>query len=130
MKYSGVAGLSDKAMDYINKNSMYTEGEYIGCKNSTGLLRTSSSLYKKEETPYGTVFLFKYHLLKGERCYEELQTIINNVVFVQLRKPDDKVIKWTKREINNYICNCKIDRVQKTIERLRYKIKELELQKI
>lgn len=97
-----VAGLSPKANNFILKNSRFVKGTTIGCKNSDGVLQTTSNLYKTEKVnEEDHVFLFKYYL-KNCIVFTEVQKIVNNTVFISLRTDYGKEIKWTKKEINEF----------------------------
>lgn len=98
-----IAGLTEEALTYIQNNSEFIRGVSIGCKNSDGIINTKSKLYKtdcaKNKHP---IFLFKYLLKDNEECFEEIQAIKNNTLFVQLRTPQGDLIKWEETDIENF----------------------------
>lgn len=98
-----VAGLPEEAVDYIQYNSEFLEGATIGCKNSDGIVNTKSKLYKTECTEHNhPIFLFKYLLKDNKECFEEIQVIKNNTLFVQLRTEEGDLIKWEETDIENF----------------------------
>lgn len=99
-----IAGLTKEALDYIQKNSIFIPEATIGCKKSDGIVNTRSSLYKTEVTDENyPIFLFKYLLKEDKECFEEIQTIKNNILFVQLRTIEGDLIKWEETDIENFL---------------------------
>ena len=129
MRFRQISGFNKRMDDYVNKNSPFQPGAYIGCKKSDGLLNISSSMYKKEEIEDNTVFLFKYQLKNKEYCYEEIQCIENYILFIQIKKPDGKLIKWTKKERLNYYYDLKLHKLEGLLERTGRKINEIKSKK-
>jgi hypothetical protein len=86
-------------------------------------------MYKKEEICNKTVFLFKYLLKNGKYSYEEIQCIDNGILFLQIRKPNNNIIKWSKKEITNYQYEYKINKLKALIGRIKRKIDELDSKK-
>jgi len=129
MKFRSISGFNNRMENYINKNSPFKHGEYIGCKKSDGLIYINSSMYDKKEINGNTLFLFKYHLNNKEFCYEEVQCLENNIVFIKLRKPDGKYINWTKKERTNYHYDLKLYKLNGLLERTKRRIKEIESKK-
>jgi hypothetical protein len=129
MKFKYIAGFNDKASNYLFKNSPFEKGKHIGCKKSDGVLSVSAEMYKKEEICNKTVFLFKYLLKNGKYSYEEIQCIDNGILFLQIRKPNNNIIKWSKKEITNYQYEYKINKLKALIGRIERKIDELDSKK-
>lgn len=115
MKFRNISGFNKRMESYVTKNSNFRAGKYIGCKKSDGLLDITSFMYKKEEIEGETVFLFKYQLKDNKYCYEEVQCIENNILFIQLRKPEGGLLKWSKKERRDYIDEVNLKRLAKAI---------------
>lgn len=95
-----VLGLSKKAIKYIQNNSKFVEGSYIGCKNSTGVINTSQTSYDMRNVDETTVIiLYKHTLADNTACYEEIQCITNYNIVLQLILPDNTCIKWEDEEL-------------------------------
>lgn len=103
-----IAGLPDRAKDYIIKNSVFTKGAYIGCKKSDGVITQKSSLYKTEVVNEQPVMLFKHYLNNNLECYEEIQVVKNNILFVKLITNNGEDIKWRGNEIKKYSKNLEV----------------------
>lgn len=107
-----IAGLCDKAKEYLKENTKFVtytrNSERIGCKKSDGILNTDAKLYKIESVIETLkIPLFEYKL-EDNKVYEVFQELINDVVFIALKIEDDKVIKWKREEIKDFIetfCN-------------------------
>ena len=100
-----IRGIPEKATKYIQNNSPFHKGAFIGCKNSDGLINISATMYKKEIVKDKIVFLFAYNLKDGYSCREVFQKEIDGNIFICLQKSDGKFIKWTKKEMIGVVTN-------------------------
>ena len=97
-----VAGLNERSLEFIRANSFLDTNKIIGCKNSKGVVEVSSSLYKIDNIKNQDVLLFKYFLTNSEFCYEVIQEVINNTLFVKIVTDNGNEIKWSREEIEEY----------------------------
>lgn len=98
-----IVGLCEKAKNYLDSNNKFIKGTSIGCKRSDGVINTTAISYKFEKVDDDdVVLLFKYYL-KGGEAYTKIQLVKNKHVFISLLTDKGKEIKWTKKEIDNYL---------------------------
>jgi len=95
-----IVGLPPEAEDYILKNSYFIHGATIGCKKSDGVINKSSTMYHITEVTIKNkiipILLFKHTLSDGTECYEEIENVIGNDIYIQLRVGENKVLAWNK----------------------------------
>ena len=102
-----IVGLNSRALDYIDNNSQFVNGQSIGCKKSSGIIKVKAILYKVEKIGTTSVFLFEYTLQGGYKCYNKIQKVVDDYIFISLKLDTGKDIKWTNKEINQYLSNIK-----------------------
>lgn len=97
-----IMGLPDKAIDLINKNSVYhaytKHDKPIGCNKSSGLIIHKSTMYKLEKVGSEFIPLFKHEFKDGTFAIDKLQTVVNNNVYIYLEYKD-KAFKWNKNKL-------------------------------
>lgn len=93
-----IIGLPPEATDYILKNSNFIQGASIGCKKSDGVINKNSTMYSITKIYVNNktipIMLFKHMLSDGTECYEEVEEVIDNDIYIQLRVGEDKVLAW------------------------------------
>jgi hypothetical protein len=93
-----VIGLTQKAIDYLYKNSKFTKFNTdvlpISCGYNDGLISMQATMYKKEKIDDDTIIgLFEYSLKNGV-AQEVLQKVENDKIYLCLKIKNRRKFKW------------------------------------